>query len=906
MEQYSHMRGLPIESYEKARPRILIGLKHAHVSIVLQCREGKIEQPIAIKTRLGWTVCGGSDGENAPNMVHYSFHVGSRDDHSDEDLHQAMKEYFALDSLGVVESNEALLSTEDQRSCRMLESLTNLTGDRYETGLLWRYDEIRLPNSRPMALRRYRLLEKRTAKDPELANALNQKIAEYTAKGYIRQLTKEEEEQPVARSWYLPVFPVFNPNKPGKVRIVWDAAATVFGISLNSALLKGPDQLCSLFSILLRFREHRIAITGDIREMFHQVRIRQQDRSCQRFFWKDESGNTAVFEMCVMTFGACCSPSSAQFVKNLNAERFVAKYPQAVEVIIKRHYVDDMLVSVKTEKEAVRMVEQVKYIHSQGGFEIRNWISNSSAVLRSLGEDDAKTKNLDLSSEMATEKVLGLWWCTEKDTLTYKICWTRYDVALLAGQRRPTKREVLRVLMSIFDPLGLIAHFLIYLKVLLQEVWRSGTQWDEEINDSLFLKWQNWLQVLPEVEGVQISRWYHIQDVSNGSIELHTFVDASEAGFAAVLYLRFSDGEAVECILVTAKTRVAPLKFQSIPRLELQAAVLGSRLAQTIIDSMSIQAGRRYFWTDSRDVLCWINSDHRRFTQFVAHRVSELLDTTEAAEWRWVPTKENVADDATKWQGRPDLTAGSRWFNGPEFLRRSERNWPEQPQFNKYTQEELRPHLVAHISTATPALNVTDYSNWRRLVNAAGLLLRFPANCRRKLQHYPILTGPLIKEEIRAAENRLIQQAQRDNFTEEIATLLKGQQIARTNPLFKSTPFIDDSGVLRMRGRTTGCLFIAEEAKNPIILPRDHHVTTLIISHYHEKYHHLNQETVVNELRQRFLIPRVRASCTKVRRNCQRCKNDRATPSIPIMADLPDARLAAYSRPFTHVGFISA
>lgn len=128
----------------------------------------------------------------------------------------------------------------------------------------------------------------------------------------------------------------------------------------------------SLFSILLQFREHRIGLTGDIREMFHQVEIREEDRSCQRFFWKDEYGEVAVFEMCVMTFGACCSPSSAQFVKNLNAERFIGKYPQAVDVIIKRHYVDDMLVSVKSEKEAIRIANQVKEIHSQGGFEIRN------------------------------------------------------------------------------------------------------------------------------------------------------------------------------------------------------------------------------------------------------------------------------------------------------------------------------------------------------------------------------------------------------------------------------------------------------------------------------------------------------------------------------------------------------
>lgn len=390
-KRYPHLRGLPIESYEQVRPKILIGMKHVHVTLVLQCREGKPDQPVATKTRLGWTVCGASYENSVPSMVHYSFHVGERTT-SDEDLHQAMKEYFSLDSLGVAKQSQSLLSSEDQRAYSLLATLTNRKGNRYETGLLWRFDDIRLPNNRPMALHRHHLLVKRLQKDPELATTLNQKIADYRQKGYIRKLQKEEESHQVQRSWYLPVFPVVNINKPGKTRIVWDAAATSYGVSLNSALLKGPDQLCSLFEILLQFRKYRIGITGDIREMFHQVQIREEDRACQRFFWNNEDGTTAVYEMCVMTFGACCSPSTAQYVKNMNADRFSEQYPQAVEAITKQHYVDDMLTSVESEEDAIQLAQDVKYVHSQGGFEIRNWISNSEAVIKTLGECEATKK----------------------------------------------------------------------------------------------------------------------------------------------------------------------------------------------------------------------------------------------------------------------------------------------------------------------------------------------------------------------------------------------------------------------------------------------------------------------------------------------------------------------------------
>ncbi|XP_065078253.1 uncharacterized protein LOC135701397 [Ochlerotatus camptorhynchus] len=307
---YPHLRDLPIDSHRDARPRILIGMKHALLSLGLKNREGEIGQPIAVKTRLGWTVCGGWTFQNEASLHHYTFHVCPCSVKSDEDLHQAMKDYFSIDSLGLVKSEKALLSVEDERAVSLFQSLTRRKDDRYESGLLWRFDDARLPDSRSMALRRFQCLKKRMEKDPQLSNTLQAKIAEYVEKQYIRKLTDEKINQKVPRRWYLPIFPVTNPNKPGKVRIVWDAAAIAYGTSLSSALLKGPDLLCSLLAILLQFRERRIGLTGDIREMFHQVLIRAEDQLCQCFFWIDEHGAIVVYVMQVMTFGACCSPST--------------------------------------------------------------------------------------------------------------------------------------------------------------------------------------------------------------------------------------------------------------------------------------------------------------------------------------------------------------------------------------------------------------------------------------------------------------------------------------------------------------------------------------------------------------------------------------------------------------------
>ncbi|XP_055623075.1 uncharacterized protein LOC129766532 [Toxorhynchites rutilus septentrionalis] len=412
--------------------------------------------------------------------------------------------------------------------------------------------------------------------------------------------------------------------------------------------------------------------------MYHQVAIWHEDQQCQRFFWLDRSGELSVYVLQVMSFGACCSPSCAQYIKNLNAERFKATHQSAVEAITKRHYVDDMLVSVDEESEAIRLAEEVRHGHSQGGFEIRNWISNSKRVLTALKEKTTVEKDLDISPEVAMEKVLGMWWRTETDEFMFKIGWKRYDQLLLSGHRSPTKREMLRVLMTIFDPID-----------------RSA---------------------------------------------------------------------------------------------------------------------------------------------------------------------------------------------------------------------ELRPHLLLHRTVSISAginyelICVSKFSKWKLLRNCVALVFRYISNLRLKIKEHPILIGPLSADELNKAEEYLFRLAQHEGFPNEVANLETTKSLPKTSPLYQLNPQLDEQGVIRMRTRIGACQFATEAAKKPIILPRDHHITTLIMKHYHHRYHHCNHETVINELRQRFHIPRIRVGFAKARRNCQRCKNETAMPRPPIMADLPPARLAAFTRPFTYVG----
>lgn len=921
--KYPHLRNVPFANYEQAVPQILIGIDNWKLCTPTDVREGKWQEPVATKTRIGWTVYGQyhhhSQNESAVDenvigevIVHNHYHIC--DCSHDEKLHKIVKDFFSLENFGVRESENTIESVEEKRARAIMDATTKIIGNRYETGLLWRYDEVDLPDSFLMAKQRFECLEKKMLKNPDLRKNLDSQMNEYVEKGYARKLSVTERSQTNKRTWYLPIFAVINPNKPGKIRMVWDAAAKTNGISLNSVLLKGPDQLTSLPNILYGFRQKQVAIAGDIKQMFHQVRIRLSDQNSQRFLWRFENGQLDVYVMQVMTFGASCSPSSAHFVKNLNALRFSEKHARAVDAIINHHYVDDLLDSVDTKEEAIKLAREIRFIHEQGGFEIRNWLSNSKEVQDTMNPEKSSVR-LDFAHdfESGIEKVLGMWWCITSDAFTYSIRFNKLNKEVLFGKRRPTKREVLRTLMSVFDPLGFLAAFLVYVKMLLQEIWRSSIGWDDKIEDSHFEKWLIWIGELPKIEKIKIPRCYFVTTSKDFIIDLHMFVDASENAYAAVGYFRCQCSGTVQCSLIGAKTKVAPQRPISIPRLELQAAVLGSRLASAIIDGHTVPVRKRVFWTDSKTVLCWLRGDPKRFRQFVALRIGEILESTKLDEWRWIPTKENVADDATKWQSVPDVGPKSRWFNGPEFLLMPEISWPMDniSATETVVQEELRTNLVhvAHVESFA-GIDINRFENWWRMLHAQMMVNRVVDTFKfiiKKLNDKPI--GPYRSPEFCRAENILIRRAQFDEFGKDIQVLLKNVcvpvddqvVINRSSVLFKLSPYLDENGLLRIYGRIDAAACTGD-MKRPIILPRKHRITQLIVKSYHKRYHHQNHETTINEIRQRFYVPKLRQVLKDVRLNCQWCKNALTRPNPPQMAELPAARLASHTRPFTFVG----
>ncbi|XP_067617907.1 uncharacterized protein [Eurosta solidaginis] len=340
--KFNHLKSLPIENYEDVEPVLLLGLDNCHLCLSNNVVEAGHDQPVAAETKLGWVVYGPHQQES----VDMSRVLHIRKSESYKQLNNLMEEYFSNESFGVRSTTIVLESDENQRARKILLETTKNIGQRYEVGL--RY---------AMAKQRLLSTECRMQKDAVYAENYKKEIAKYIEKGYARKLTQDEAAIENPKTWYLPHFGVVNPSKPGKLRIVFDAAAVTSSTSLNSALLKGPEQAQPLIAIIHKFRQGIVAVAGDIQEMFSQVQIIDKDQDSQRFLWRDSKSNEPIstYVMSSMIFGAICSPCCAEYTKNVNAAKFETAMPDGSHAVIANTYVDDLVISFDSAEEALNI-----------------------------------------------------------------------------------------------------------------------------------------------------------------------------------------------------------------------------------------------------------------------------------------------------------------------------------------------------------------------------------------------------------------------------------------------------------------------------------------------------------------------------------------------------------------------
>ena len=910
VQQWSHLKDIDVADLVDKKVTILIGSDVPEALCPIEVRSGGKNQPHAIKTILGWTVMGPLKGkrrlEDAQmNLIQVDQVLGCKEDiRGVRSIHEQLQSLYNAEFSESTADLRECLSIEDRRAKEIMDSSVKLENGHYEIGLPWKYDEPPLPNNKSMAERRLEYLKKRLERDPSLHAKYKETMDEYISKGHAKRIPSSGGKNFSSKrpTWYLPHHPVTHPLKPGKVRIVFDCAAKFKDTSLNDQLLQGPDFTNSLVGVLIRFRQERVAVMAD---MFHQVNVKEEDAEALRFLWWPEgdlSKQPVEHQMTVHLFGATSSPSCCSYALKRTASDNQQEFSEEIIATLNRNfYVDDCLKSLPSIEEAVHVVEELPKLLSRGGFRLTKWLSNEREVLTHV-PDSEKAPCVSLQLEnLPRDSALGVRWNTETDSLGFRS----------GNLKANTRRGILSFVASVYDPLGLVAPAVLPAKRMLQELCCRDCGWDEEIPKEIVAEWRTWQEEFQSLATTEIPRCYKpsgFKDVKN--IELHHFADASTEGYGTASYLRFESADGrIHCSLVMGKSRVAPLKTVTVPRLELTAATLAVKVDKQIREELDLPIHRVFFWTDSTIVLRYIRNKTKRFQTFVANRLQIIHDASSPHQWRHVPTKLNPADLASR-----GLDIGSKdrdrrnlqfWFNGPDFLWQDYQSWPEQainlPDVDDTDQDvkgvKANVAAVAASESAIPE-SLSDLihrpSCWYRLRKSVAWLLRFKLYLLSRCGKIPaseVRHGPLEVEEIELASKEIVKITQKD------ASINKQTS---TDRYAKLSPVIHDN-IVKVGGRLDKSS-LPEETKHPAILPSNHHVTKLIIRYHHAKEGQAGTNQTLAAIRRKFWIIKGPSTVKNAIKDCVSCRRRCQPPGVQIMAPLPAARVTPGEPPFACVG----
>ncbi|CAB0018567.1 unnamed protein product, partial [Nesidiocoris tenuis] len=599
-----------------------------------------------------------------------------------------------------------------------------------------------LGDSREIAERRWLSVERKLRRNDQLRSAYHAFMREFLEMGHMSPATSPG-------SFVVPHFAIVRDSPTSPVRVVFDGSCRdTSGLSLNDRLLTGPPLQKDISEIVTLFRLAPIAVTCDIKMMYRMVEVQQPFRKWQHIVYRERERDPLVeFEINTLVYGLSPSPFLAQRTLRQLVEDEGSPYPLASRALLECTFMDDVACSLETLAQAKQYKTELISLLEKGGFELRKWASNSTALLSDIPQEH-QSKVLTINNDVEPSlHILGVVWHPGSDQFSYRIALS--EVA-------STKRAILSQVASIYDPMGWVSPVVFWAKSFLQELWLQGMDWDTPLPADLRSRWAAYAGQLPKLEEVAIPRL--CVPARCTSVQFVGMCDASSLGFGAAVYLRCCSGTQVSTHLIKAKTKVAPLKTQTIPRLELCAALLLAKL----INSLSFLRSRLsptaiYLFSDSKVVLAWLHSLPHTLKTYVANRVVSISELTAHCEWRHVPTQHNAADCASRGLSAPELVTHSLWWHGPDFLRQPVETWPppflEPLALEAIPERKTAPPTVVTMTTALPSSVILELisksSSLERLRRVVAWVHRFSANVRRCRQDRQ--TGRLRPSELETA-----------------------------------------------------------------------------------------------------------------------------------------------------------
>lgn len=892
-ESWSHLEGLELADptyLDHGKIDLLLGAEvYAHI-IQDGLRRGRPGTPIAQKTALGWVLSGsvGAGIEKVRNVNTFTTTVSKEHEAIDD----VVRKFWEIEE--VIEIGN---SKEDECEAFYKQTVQRDTEGRYVVSLPFKENTGKMfGRSRPKAIARLLQMENKFKLNAELKREYSKCIGEYESLGHMSlcdtaegsMITEENRTQ--YKCNYLPHHAVFKESSSTKTRIVFDASSkNSDGISLNDKLLTGPVIQDLLVNIILRWRRYKIVFTADLHKMYRQINVPKEDSQCQRIVWRDQhSGLIKDYRLTTVTFGTACAPFLAIRTLRQLAEDEKYRFPLAYTAVEKEFYVDDLLSGGHTLDDAKSKQIEIINLMKSGKFELRKWSTNKLELLENV---DPAFVEMKISKEIEfddTVKMLGIHWNPITDNFGYKL--RKQDVNL-----NPTKRQVTSDIARVFDPIGWLAPVIIKAKILIQKLWIIKIDWDDKLPDEVNETWQQYKKELSNVELIKIPRW--ISTEQKETCQVHGFSDASQLAYAAVVYVRIIKGTEIFVHLVAAKTKVAPLKQVTLPRLELCGATLLSKLMGSVVTALEMENCEKYAWCDSKIVLDWVNGNPQRWKTFVSNRVMQITAGTKV-KWNYVPSQDNPADCASRGVTPIQLLNHRLWWTGPEWLRKVESNWPESYICGENEIEKKVQEIKCNLITCDIDDLLSKYSSLNTLIRITALCRRFMTNAKSKKENR--MCSWITTTELCSAHDCWIKYVQLRDFPNEIASLRNGKNISKKSRLISLHPFLDGDGILRVGGRL-GLSDLPYSQKHPIIL--DHHsiLTKLIIREAHKQTLHGGSQLMVSHIRRKYWVTDLRNTIRYQMHKCVICSRYRAKLYEQLMGDLPKERTKA-SKTFYHTG----
>jgi len=770
----------------------------------------------------------------------------------------------------------------------------NDTG-RYTVSLPFKIDPVNLGDSYTTALRRFLSLEKKLVLSPNMKEQYSNIISDYLSQGHLRRIANPQTALSKDTGYIIPHHAIFKHSSSTPIRIVFDAGSKTApnSLSLNDCLYTGPKLQSDIVRMFLNFRLSSIAMIADIRQMYRQINVSDNDQKYQRILWRFSSHDAVeMYEITRVVFGIKSSPYLALRVIHQLAKDEAGNFPIASKIVLRDMYVDDLITSVDNLDQAKLLFDQVIEFFKSGGFEITKWYTNSSDFLSYIPIEKRSVQVLDFDSDSL--KVLGIQWHPKLDTLSFSIHLP------LNSNKLYTKRTILSEISKIFDPLGILGPVIIYTKLFIRKLWSLKLDWDSNLPSILVNQWIQFENELPLLKGLSIPRW--LGGTEDGfSVTFIGLSDASQVAYGAAVYLHIQSSHKNIVNLLCSKSKIAPLKTVSLPRLELCAAVLLSKLLKYIIDIYSgrCKIDRIFACSDSQIALSWIADSPHRWKSFVANRVSQIHDNISPDRWFFVPGEQNIADSISRGTSPSKFLSSSKeWLHGPLWMNQEVEKWPiKSLKYISHREDLPERNTISLALNTEPAENsllnlINRTSVFSKLLYVTVYVLRF---LKRLQLEYEIKVSDL-----QVAELYLIKAVQLNSFGDLITSLQENKPISKS--FRKLCPFVDDKGIIRVGGRLSNACQIGFDFKHQILLPKNEHFVKILIDYYHKKYLHTGPYLLFSLLRHKYWILSARNLIRQRIRSCNYCFKFKPKPNFPIMANLPAPRVNPQLKPFIDTG----